>query len=106
MNPGDLRHQVYLQGLTRTEDEGGGGAEVWGDDAGPIWAEVRPLSGNEALRAMQAEATVTHQVTMRYRPGVTTGMRIRFGTRYLDIRRVIDPEERRVELQLLCEELA
>jgi SPP1 family predicted phage head-tail adaptor len=105
MQPGQLRHQIYLQGLTRTDDEGGGGEEAWGDASGPLWAEIRPLTGTEAIRAMQSEATLTHTVRLRYRPGVTTRMRLRYGARHFDIRHVIDVQERHIELQLLCEEI-
>jgi SPP1 family predicted phage head-tail adaptor len=42
---------------------------------------------------------------MRYRAGVTPKNRIRFGTRFFDIRLVIDHEERHERLEILAEEV-
>lgn len=106
MNPGGLRHQVYLQAVSRTEDEGSGGVEAWSDSSGPHYASVQPLTGNEALRGLQLSATVTHRVTMRYRAGVTAKNRVRFGARHFDVRLVIDRDERHERLELLAEEVA
>jgi len=40
-----------------------------------------------------------------YRPDITTAMRVQYGNRILDIETMIDPEERHVELHLLCKEV-
>jgi SPP1 family predicted phage head-tail adaptor len=105
VNPGRRRHQIYLQSSALTGDEGAGGAETWSDNSGPHYASVEPLKGDEALRGLQLQGTVTHRVTMRYRSGVTPKQRIRFGARFFDIRLVTDPEERREQLEILAEEV-
>src|ERR1044072_4357869 len=94
MNPGKLRHQVHLQASARAADEGGGGGETWADVAGPLYAEVRPLDGGEAVRGLQLSATVTHQVRMRWRAGVTSALRARFGARVFEIPRGMHPAGR------------
>lgn len=103
MNPGDLRHRVTLQTLTRTDDEGGGYTEAWAN-AATVWAAVEPLEGYERLRAMQVSPTLSHRIRMRYRAGVTSAQRIRYAGRAFGISAVIDPGERHRELHLLCEE--
>ena len=47
---------------------------------------------------------MTHRVTIRHRDGVTPKMRLKFGTRILNIRAVINAGERNRTLELLCEE--
>lgn len=68
------------------------------------WAEVKPLSGTELYKARQATAEVTHQITMRWRAGITPALRIFFNSRYFEILSAINVEERNRELQLLCKE--
>ena len=47
---------------------------------------------------------MTHRVTIRHRDAVTAKMRLKFGTRILNIRAVVNPSERNRTLELLCEE--
>lgn len=104
INPGRLRHQVALQGVTRTEDEGGGGANVWATTA-TVWAAVEPLDGSESLHGLAVTASVSHRVTIRYRAGVTAKMRVVHRGRVFEIRAVLDRDERREILDLLCAEV-
>jgi len=50
----------------------------------PSWIEfhrgyfgIRPLSGRELLVARQVDAQVSHEITTRYKAGVTSAMRIK-----------------------------
>ncbi|MDB4952079.1 MAG: head-tail adaptor [Gemmatimonadetes bacterium] len=103
INPGDLRQRVTLQSKVRTPDGGGGGAEAWVDGK-TVWAEVMPLDGRELVQAMQVHPSVSHRVTIRYRAGVSSAMRALYAGRVLDIRSVVDRDERHEALQLLCVE--
>ncbi len=100
---GALRHRVTLQTVGETPDGGGGFTAAWTDGA-TVWAAIEPLRGRERLHAQQLETPVTHRVTIRHRDGVTAKMRIKFGTRILNIRAVVNPSERNRTLELLCEE--
>ena len=88
---------------TLTPDGGGGFILTWTDVA-TVWAAIEPLKGAERLHAQQLQSPVTHRVTMRYRAGVRPSMRLVFDARTLNIRAVIDPQERNRTLELLCEE--
>lgn len=57
------------------------------------------------MQANQLGASETHKVTIRYRSGVTTQMRVAFGSRTLNINGIINRDERNVELTLMCEEV-
>ena len=100
---GQLRHQIELQSPTDVEDGEGGVTQTWATFARRM-AAIEPLRGRELIEARQVAANVTHQVRLRYEPGVTPRCRVLFGDRILNIDSVIDLEERHIELSLLCKE--
>lgn len=64
MNPGRLNQQVRLQRLQKTPDGSGGFVSTW-QDVATVWAEIRPLSGQEAQRAAQLFSGVGYKVRLR-----------------------------------------
>ena len=102
MNIAALRERLVLEQPVRTPD-GGGGASVTWELVAELWAHVRPISGDERLRHDQLAGRLTHEVWLRYRPGVTPAMRFRQGTRVYEIVAVLEAQ-RRSRLQCLCEE--
>jgi SPP1 family predicted phage head-tail adaptor len=104
--PDGLRHRIEIQAEAATGDGGGGQTDPWAAPVvvATVWASIEPLRGDERLRAMRLEDVATHKITIRYRPGITARMRVKFGTRLLNIRAVIDPQEQRRVLELMCEE--
>lgn len=108
LRAGQLNKRVTLEALTRTSDGGGGYTEAWGELGGPgrgkVWARVNALSGSEGYRAQQVQASLSHEVEIRYRPDVTARARVSYGGRYLYVTAVLNPEERNERLRLLCEE--
>jgi SPP1 family predicted phage head-tail adaptor len=112
MNParhaaGRSRHRLVLQARAPAGDGGGGQAgDPWAAPVtvATVWGDIVPLNGTERLRAMKLESQVTHRIAIRFRLGVTGGMRIVFGARTFNIRAVVDVGERHRMLELLCEE--
>ena len=77
---------------------------------GSIWAQIQPLSAAEAQMAAQAGVHMTHLITTRYRPDLTSAtghdLRLVESGRLLEITtEPIDLEERHRELQIQCKEL-
>lgn len=75
------------------------------------WAAVTKLSGAELLKAQQIVQQVTHEVVIPYpNIGVAQSERmpqsgtITFDGRVLQIESISDPDERKVELRILCVE--
>lgn len=104
---GRLRHRLVLQRRNPVADGGGGeDGDPWAapNVVATVWGAVEPLSGAERLSAMRLEGQVTHKITIRYRSGVDSDMRIVMGTRSFNIRAVMDVGERRRYLELLCQE--
>lgn len=100
---GRMRERVIIQTKVFADDGMGGGAASW-EDVATVWGQVSPLRGMEALHALQMQAAVSHRVTIRYLAGVTAAMRVLWGERTFNIRSVINSDERRRYLQLMCEE--
>lgn len=103
MNIGKLRHRLELQSATDSTDSYGQPARTWATYA-TVWGEVVPVSGVEAQTAYQAGVVLTHLVTVRYRDDVTAQHRIKYGTRYLNIKAVRNQEERGIALEMDAEE--
>jgi SPP1 family predicted phage head-tail adaptor len=99
---GDLDQRVTLESPSRAPD-GGGGADLTWQTVAEVWASVRPITGDERLRADQVAGRITHVVVIRRRSGVTPAMRFRSDERILEIVAVLDAPPRS-RLRCLCEE--
>lgn len=84
--------RVSIQAVTQTSDGQGGFTESWTTSA-TVWASIEPLKGWERMQAMQVQTPVTHKLVMRYRSGVSTGMRILYKARVFAIKEVINEME-------------
>lgn len=104
MEAGRLRHRVTLKSKSVTRDTFGGEVITW-VTAYTVWAAVEPLAGREWLEGRQATAEVTTRIRMRYRSGITPEMQAVYGAHTYDVLAVIQPEENRRELQLMCQEI-
>jgi SPP1 family predicted phage head-tail adaptor len=96
-------HRVRFVRLVRTEARGGGGT-VAREDGPEVWANVVPLSVREKTEAAASGQHVSHRVEVGYRADLAPYTEIRHQGRTLDIRGVLDVDERHVELHYTCEE--
>lgn len=104
MNIGRLRNRVTIQRLAPGQDEYGQPLQVW-ENYAVVWAEVKDVSGREYFESRQIPtSSVTTKVTIRYRSGLDAGMRVVGGKRVLNIQSIIDPDGKKRELLLMCEE--
>ena len=100
-----LRHKVVIQSETQSSDGQGGFTSSWTD--GPtVYCSIEPVKAYERYQAMQMQTPVTHKIVMRYRGGVTAKNRLKFGDRILEIKEVINIEERGRFLQIKAMERA
>ena len=95
---------ITIERAVRTPDGQGGFSTTWTPRC-TVWAHERPLMGREAIAAQQLSAVLSSVWEIHYRTDVSVTDRIRFGTRVLEIAGVMDPEDARRELQLLCAEV-
>lgn len=114
---GRQRFIVTLEAPGPPQPDGEGGyTEGWLPLAPPTWrVDIRPASVRDLERdtAGTVLAHATHIVAGRYRPDVTTAVRIKWDdyakdgthrTRYLQVNGLANLEERDRELVLFCEE--
>lgn len=104
MRAGTLRHRVTLQRFKQGQDAYGGPVETWTDVA-TIWASVDAVNGREFFAGRQVQSEVTHKITIRHRPDVTSEMRVAHGGKVFGIEAVL-PDRRGTRLVLMCKEVS
>ncbi|WP_345993760.1 phage head closure protein [Sulfurimonas sp. HSL-1716] len=104
MRSGNLKHKVEIKQHTGTRDTFGGVAD---DDVlfATVYVSIVPLSGKEYFVSKSVNSEVTHQIEMRFIPGVTPDMKIVYGTREFDINSVINVREANKTLQIMATEV-
>jgi SPP1 family predicted phage head-tail adaptor len=98
---GQLRHRLLLEAPSATPDGAGGTTSVFVPVV-TVWAGLHPVFVEAAQAPRQTGETLTHQIFIRYREGVTVGMRFSQGQNHYLIRQVIDPDALKTRLMCLC----
>lgn len=105
----DRPHRVTLQNpSTPVADGDGGFTQTWTDLVPPaLSVKIAPATAAdlERVTAGTVLSTATHIVTGPYHAQVTTKTRILFNGRAFSVVGVSNPEERNVELVLVCVEV-
>lgn len=113
MQAGRLRHRVKIQAKPQSQDDWGEPLEQFVDRWTGVPADIEALSGQELWTAQQVQANVNTKITIRYRKGVTSQMRVVHQTRdqlavspqeltIYDIEAILPDRTGRRELVLLC----
>ena len=108
MRAGDLWAKVTIQRKVTTSDPEGMATVTW-QDVATVRANVRGLKGREFFQAAAVNAEGTIVVTIRWWPGVTPEMRLKYTApdqveHILDIYNV-NPLGRKQWLELMCREV-
>ena len=103
MYAGKLRSRIIIERETHTPNDSGGQNITWSTYK-KVKALVKPKSGTERVRGMQLESPLTHTITIRYTKDILPTDRINFNGRYMQIRAVVDIEERNRWIELSCQE--
>lgn len=101
-------HTVIPQNPGAPVPDGDGGYEQDWFDVVPRWfVSIVPATARDLERVIAGTvlATASHVVTGPYLSDVSTRTRLLFGDRVLQVTGVADPEERHVELVLVCVEV-
>lgn len=101
---GDLTRRITIQQRQTGQDTFGQQLAGWVDLL-TCWAEITPLSGRELMAAQAMQAETTHEIVIRYRPGITAAMRVLYQGRIFEIKAPpIDESTLHRRLTLLCAE--
>lgn len=101
-----LRHRVDVQQRVRTLAASGEQVDTWAPVTANEPAAVEPLRGREAFAALQVSADQPYKIVVRYRPDIrySTGMRVLWETRILDIESSAEERAEGHWVQLHCRE--
>jgi SPP1 family predicted phage head-tail adaptor len=100
---GRLRQKVTLEKATSTTDNAGGCTETWASVVS-FYADIRPSGGDEAYRQGKVQDKITHKVYCRWRSDIKTAYRLKYESRYFNIKSIKNIDERDRFLELTCSE--
>ncbi|QBP06942.1 head-tail adaptor protein [Virgibacillus phage Mimir87] len=105
MNPAKYDKRITFQKKDRVQDKEGNWVTDWVDHE-TVWAKIKHLRGKEIISAGANSVKITTRIYIRYRKGVTDGMRIKFkDDRYFKIEFLNNLEEQNVEYEILVNEV-
>lgn len=107
MRAGILRHRVSIEELGTLIDDWGQPIEAWTAILTNVPSEVRDIRGREFWSGGQTPAgEVTTRVRIRWRDDIALlrQMRVVHQDRVLAVEAILDPDGRRTELHLMCQE--
>lgn len=106
MQAGRLRHRITIQRKEQTQNPNTGAMTTTWATVATVWAVVEPLSAREFIAAQAVQSDVSVRITMRYRPGITSAMRLLHDGKTYNITGVLaDKASGREYITLPCSEL-
>lgn len=86
---GQFKSRVTLH-LWQDRPADGGGIDPQTTKQNTLWAKIEPVGGGIYVGGLQVGHVVTHRITIRYRPGITTSHIVRHGCAVYRVKRVTD----------------
>ena len=102
MQAGRLNRKCQLQSPSQSVDELGQPIPGWTDVA-TVWGDIRLKSGLEAIKAGAPVSTVQASIRIRYRAGITAGMRVVHNLQVYEILAVQPDVGGREYVDLVCQ---
>ena len=102
MQAGRLNRRCVLQAPDTAQDELGQPIPGWTDVA-TLWGDVRLRSGLESIKAGAPVSVVQASIRVRYRAGITAGMRVVHNLQAFNIVAVMPDVGGREYVDLVCE---
>jgi SPP1 family predicted phage head-tail adaptor len=108
MEAGQLKRPIAIESPSTTQDSFGQPTDTW-NTVCSTWSAITAVTSKEVY-ALGAgfTAQVSHKVTIRYNESlcIEAGFRILYRDRIFLVQTVSDPDEQRVQLNLMCLELS
>lgn len=102
MKAGQLRDRITIQMRATTDDAAGEPTLSWSNFATNIAANATDVSGSEYIAGQALVNAVITTIVIRYRVGVTAAMRVLSRGVVYNIQAVLEPENKRREMHLMC----
>lgn len=103
MRAGQLNSRIHIQRKVTTGGSLGHSSSTWENVfANKLWANIRYGSGSEAIRAGQEASLASVSIRVRWREGITAGMRAVHNGANFDIQAVLPDAVGRKHVDLVC----
>lgn len=103
-NIGRLRHRVQIQSYSEVQDSAHGTIKTW-TTLYTVFAEIIPVKGYTTFDTQQINEAVTHKITIRWQPYITSELWLLKDSRRFRIRNIRNLLETNRFLEMLCEEV-
>ena len=103
MRVGKMRYRIEIQSYLTVQDGEGFETKQW-ETIYTVWADITPVSASEYFASNREEISVTNKIYIRYLPGITSKMRIKYGDRMFNLESVL-AEQRKGYLTLMAVEV-
>lgn len=103
-NPRKYDKRLTFQKKEKVKDADGNTVTGWVDKFS-VWGSIKGLRGREYIDAGAQAVKISTRIYIRYRPGVTNDMRIKFKNRIFDIVNANNIEEQNIEYEILANEV-
>ncbi len=103
MRAGDMRKRLTFQKKVETRNDFNEAVISYVDHV-TVWGSVTPNAGRKVYEALQANSEISGEIRIRYRSDIEPTMRIKFGSRYLEIVSLVNVQERNRELLIYYQE--
>jgi SPP1 family predicted phage head-tail adaptor len=101
---GELNKRITIEEPVGTIGASGEVTRTWGTIAS-VSAKIESLTGQETAAARLIDATTSHRVTIRWRPGLSPKMRLVYDSRVFNIGSMVNTDERNEDLVIDCTEV-
>ena len=103
MKTGRLTKRVTIIRQVPVKDEHG--FDAMGEDVFlTCWAEIKPARGKTLYEMERKEGVEYTVITIRWRPGITHDMKVKYQEHVYSIDNMVDPYMRHEALELYCSE--
>lgn len=102
LSRGRLRSRVSIMRAIIVINRGEPTSTGW-DAVATIWAEVIGQNGREALIAQALQGISVYRVTIDFRTDIGPADQLRYGAIDLNIRSIVDPDDRHEQLVILAD---
>lgn len=101
---GDLNKRIHLRQRIDQAAADYGTEPVYQNEK-DVWAKIRQVGATTYHESVQADDTITHYMTIRYRRGITSDFEVVYGGYVYRVKRLRDLNSAGRYLLLECEEL-
>jgi SPP1 family predicted phage head-tail adaptor len=106
MRAGNLRHVIDIEDATGVPDGMGGFTDTYSAKYSGLRAGIWPTNAKERVENLKMGMSISHKIRIRYRSGIRSDMRVKFGTRYFNIISIINRDERNELIDMIADEVA